>query len=223
MKKFLASLMMIAVSIVFGYWLHAVHLLDHTLIGEGLDWVVEKVPVPEEWDRSPVIETPEEPPTHEQPADSKETQETNSETNEKDDAVDYKKVEDKIFVLLNELREEKGVQSVTKNKQLKKAADVRAKESATSFSHTRPNGGDAFTVFEEKGLAYPYLMAGENLAMGTYYLDEEGMAEFLFNGWVDSPGHYKNMVQKDFEEVGIGVYYDGKILYTTQLFGTPRN
>ena len=57
--------------------------------------------------------------------------------------------------------------------------------------------------------------------MATYYLDEKGMAELLFNGWKESPGHYENMVRKEFTEVGIGVYYDGETLYAAQLFGTP--
>lgn len=57
--------------------------------------------------------------------------------------------------------------------------------------------------------------------MGTYYLDENGMSEWLFDGLKNSPGHYENMVNKDFEEVGIGVHYDGENLYIVQLFGTP--
>lgn len=55
--------------------------------------------------------------------------------------------------------------------------------------------------------------------MATYFKDEAGMAEFLFDGWVESEGHYANMVHPDFIEVGIGVHYDGEFLYAVQIFG----
>ena len=235
MRRLIASLILAVSAIVFGYWLKASSAIEETPIGNGLEWVVDKVEELKdsrnETDDPISSNSTEETKESENKTSSEESEQDVISESEKqpDKANDQKqsklnnqKVQAKIFNLLNQLRKEKNVQQVTKNKQLKKAADIRAKESAETFSHTRPNGKDAFTVFDEKGLDYPYQMAGENLAMGTYYMKEEEMAEFLFNGWVDSPGHYKNMVQKDFSEVGIGVYYDGNNLYATQLFGTPR-
>ena len=235
MRRLLANLILVISAIVFGYWLKASNAIEETPIGDGLEWAVEKVEelrgsrdetdvqVPSDSsDETKVSKNKKSSEESKQDTISENEEQLEKADNHKPAEVDYQKVEAKIFDLLNQLRKEKNVQQVTKNKQLKKAADIRAKESAETFSHTRPNGKDAFTVFDEKGLDYPYQMAGENLAMGTYYMKEEEMAEFLFNGWVDSPGHYKNMVQKDFSEVGIGVYYDGNNLYATQLFGTPR-
>lgn len=133
--------------------------------------------------------------------------------------IDYTLVEDKIMVLLNELRLEKGLLPLAKNETLKAAADYRAIETQTSFSHTRPEGTDFYTIILTDDYWYPYQTVGENLAMATYFTDEEGMAEFLFDGWVESQGHYANMVHPDFLEVGIGVHYDGEFLYAVQLFG----
>lgn len=133
--------------------------------------------------------------------------------------IDYTLVEDKIMVLLNELRLEQGLLPLTKNETLKAAADYRAIETQTSFSHTRPDGTDFYTVIQTDDYWYPYQTVGENLAMATYFKDEAGMAEFLFNGWVESEGHYANMIHPDFREVGIGVHYDGEFLYAVQLFG----
>ncbi|MGB9342429.1 CAP domain-containing protein [Trichococcus sp.] len=135
------------------------------------------------------------------------------------DEIDYTLVEDKIMVLLNELRLEQGLLPLTKNETLKAAADHRAIETQTSFSHTRPDGTDFYTIILTDDYWYPYQTVGENLAMATYFKDEEGMAEFLFDGWVESEGHYANMIHPDFLEVGIGVHYDGEFLYAVQLFG----
>lgn len=135
------------------------------------------------------------------------------------DEIDYTLVEERIMTLLNELRQEQGLLPLTKNDTLKAAADHRAIETQTSFSHTRPDGSDFYTIILTEDYRYPYQMVGENLAMATYFKDEEGMAEFLFNGWVESEGHYANMIQPDFLEVGVGVHYDGEFLYAVQLFG----
>lgn len=133
--------------------------------------------------------------------------------------IDYVLVENRIMTLLNDLRLEQGLLPLTKNETLKAAADYRAIETQTSFSHTRPDGTDFYTVILTDEFWYPYQTVGENLAMATYFKDEVGMAEFLFNGWVKSEGHYANMIQPDFLEVGIGVHYDGEFLYAVQLFG----
>ena len=135
------------------------------------------------------------------------------------DEIDYTLVEDKIMILLNDLRLQQGLLPLTKNETLKAAADHRAIETQTSFSHTRPDGTDFYTIILTDDYWYPYQTVGENLAMATYFKDEEGMAQFLFDGWVESEGHYANMVHPDFLEVGIGVHYDGEFLYAVQLFG----
>ena len=140
----------------------------------------------------------------------------------KPDSVNKEQIEDIIFKLVNELREELGAGSVVKNETLRLAADIRAVETEESFSHTRPNGQEPFTVLKEQETFYPYFMVGENLAMATYFRDDNHMAQLIFDGWVDSEDHYQTMINSDFEELGIGVHYDGEILYATQFFGTPR-
>lgn len=137
------------------------------------------------------------------------------------ESVDYDFIAAKVIELVNELREEKGLNSVKRNAALMTAADVRAVEIETSFSHTRPNGTEPFTVLEEDGINYNYLMAGENLAMATYHKNDMHMAEFIFQGWVDSEDHYATMINPEFVEIGVGVHYDGEILYATQFFGVP--
>ncbi|TLQ09677.1 CAP domain-containing protein [Marinilactibacillus psychrotolerans] len=221
--KVIRKLITLLLAIVFGFWLATTGILHGTIVGEWLETVVNIIPSPSEWtDFSRSTNTSLHMNTQGDLLDiSKESDQSGSTSPLKTSEVDYQVVEERIFVLLNNLRQEQGLNNLKKNDILKKAADLRAKETETSFSHTRPNGKNPFTVFEENGLAYPYRVVGENLGMATYYLDEKEMAELLFNGWVESEGHYENMVRPEYEEIGIGVHYDGEFLYATQMFGTP--
>ena len=120
--------------------------------------------------------------------------------------------------LLNELRIERGLNPLkwNPNSNLQKAAQLRAEEISEEFSHTRPDGTSCFTVFREFNLSR-YRTCGENIAMGTN-LSAEGAMEL----WINSPGHYKNMVNPDFKEVGLGCFIDGDEIYWVQLFFTRQ-
>ena len=214
MRKFFSYSLLFIVLIGFGYWLGSSTILEGTKISDTISLMENKLK------DNPLVLVEESPDISEQEqstsVDSTSTNEL-TETGEIDVAV----VEKRMLELLNDLRIEVGVAPVRSNDQLKKAANIRAIETEESFSHTRPDGKATFTVLEEAEVNYSYRLAGENLAMGTYYLAEKEMAEWLFKGLKDSPGHYENMIKKDFEEVGIGVHYDGTNLYIVQLFGTP--
>lgn len=132
--------------------------------------------------------------------------------------IDIELIRDSIFNLTNDLRHEQGVGQLTQNERLIQAADIRALETGKSFSHTRPNEEPFHTVLQD---VYEYQMAGENLAMGTYHGTATEMASFLFEGWVESEGHYENMIESGFTEMGVGVHFDGEMLYLVQIFGTP--
>ena len=112
--------------------------------------------------------------------------------------------------MLNDLREDKGLQPLKWN-----PSEVRAKEITEEFSHTRPDGSTCFTVLKEFGLSYS--TCGENIAMGTQMSPQKAMEM-----WTNSPGHYKNMVNPDFEEIGLARYKIGDTIYWVQLFYTGR-
>ena len=219
MTKFFGFILTILVSVVFGFWLAATNILDGTRAGDVLYEIVDIIPMPNESSTALQIDIPKEETSASTVQSSEEGTPENTATNQ--NGIDYQVIENHIFELLNELRAEVGVSTLTKNDQLKVAADKRAVETEELFEHTRPDGSDPFTVLEEGETPYRYRWAGENLAMATYYLDEIGMAEVIFEGWKNSEGHYKNMIKPEFKEVGIGIHYDGEILYATQIFGTP--
>lgn len=132
-------------------------------------------------------------------------------------------IETEIFRLTNQSRQAEGLEPLSPDSVLTEAAKIRAKESAILFSHDRPDGRDAFTVFDPNHrLSYPYQIVGENLGKGTLHGNEENMAEFIYQGWVESHGHYENIIRPEFQEMGVGIYYEDHYLYITQLFGTKR-
>lgn len=118
-----------------------------------------------------------------------------------------------IYENVNRYRAEAGVDPIMLDEVLTKAAMVRACEMAWSgvYSHTRPNGTKCFTIFDEFG--FPDCAGGENIAM------KYGNAQSVSEGWKNSSGHYKNMIDDTYSKIGIGVAADQQgCLYWCQEF-----
>lgn len=119
-----------------------------------------------------------------------------------------------VLRLVNEERKKAELPALESLDKLNEMADVRAKESASSFSHTRPDGTRCFTVFADFSLKYR--AAGENLAYG--FQTPEGVVA----AWMASPAHKANILDKDFTYLGIGYFpKDNGKIYCSQLFYTP--
>ena len=96
-----------------------------------------------------------------------------------------------------------------------KLADIRAKEISYHWGHTRPNGESCLTVFPE---SMKYGWKGENIA-GGQTSPEEAVA-----AWMNSEGHKRNILNPNFEFMGVGHYYDSSSFYGNhwvQVFYTP--
>lgn len=115
-----------------------------------------------------------------------------------------------VLSLVNKYRNQNGLASVTLDSSLCKAADIRAKEIKSSFSHTRPNGSSCFTVLSELGISYGG--AGENIAYG------QSTPEEVMTAWMNSDGHRANILGSSFTKLGVGVYSSGGTLYWAQMF-----
>jgi uncharacterized protein YkwD len=126
-----------------------------------------------------------------------------------------------MLALVNELRGSVGAGELALDPVLCEAADIRAKEIAQSFSHTRPDGTLCFTVLADVGSdRNNYRAVGENIAAGSgsrYYT-----ADAPFESWKRSSGHYANMISGDFTLIGIGSYNDGRMTYWVQFFGSNK-
>ena len=120
--------------------------------------------------------------------------------------------EQEVWALVNEARSANGLEALQYDYTLAEAAGKRAEELVSNLSHNRPDGSVCFTVLEEYGIRY--WMAGENIAAG------QTSAESVMNGWLNSPGHYMN-IMGDYSHIGVGHYTDAYgTEYWVQLFIT---
>lgn len=133
--------------------------------------------------------------------------------------------EEDVLVIVNEVRAQGascGGQSfasagpLSMNPALRCAARVHSKDMADRvfFDHINPDGQDPFVRMEMAG--YSYFTAGENIAAGQSTPSE------VMQGWMDSPGHCRNIMNPDFAEIGVGTFEanSGSYRYLwTQTFG----
>lgn len=112
-----------------------------------------------------------------------------------------------VVRLVNQERAKVGLPALTLDTTASKAAQVRAKEIRTSFSHTRPNGSSCFTALKEAGVSYR--TAGENIAAGQQTPEE------VVAAWMNSEGHRKNILSSRYTAIGVGYLKGG---YWTQFF-----
>lgn len=123
----------------------------------------------------------------------------------------------RIIALTNNLRVEQGLKPLATTQLLVDSAQYRADDMGEKeyFSHASPDGKRLGAFLTQSG--YQYRAAGENLAMG--FSDADG----AMNGWMKSPTHYANLVDGEFEDIGVGVrggIYQGKpTVYLAQHFG----
>lgn len=119
--------------------------------------------------------------------------------------------EQQVIDLVNKERAKAGLSALKLDKNVAKAALVRAKETEKSFSHTRPNGSKFSTALTESGVSFRG--AGENIAWGQKTPQE------VMKGWMNSDGHRANILNKNFTTIGVGYYKNAYgVNYWTQLF-----
>lgn len=113
---------------------------------------------------------------------------------------------------VNAERAKVGKNALTMSAALCNCAGVRAKEIATSFSHTRPNGTSCFTVLSDGGVNYT--ACGENLAKGQTSVTD------VMRDWMNSSGHRENILSTshDYNSFGCACYSVGGVNYWVQEF-----
>ena len=136
--------------------------------------------------------------------------------------------------LVNAARAEAAPPSLTFDDELMVAADDHSAwmDATDTFSHTGADGSSPEDRITAAG--YEATRMGENISFfsGT---DETGataaatthFVEELHEGFMDSPDHYQNLVNPDFQDVGIslieGDYQGSPAIFVTQDFGTPES
>lgn len=117
---------------------------------------------------------------------------------------------EQVVNLVNEERSKEGLSPLALDKTVAAAAQVRAQEIVTSFSHTRPDGTSFATALKEQNISYR--RAGENIAWGQKTPEE------VVNAWMNSSGHRANIMNPDFTSIGVGYYQVNGVNYWCQLF-----
>lgn len=113
----------------------------------------------------------------------------------------------RVIELVNIERTAYGLNPVTATYNLSSAAQARAIETSTYYSHTRPNGESCFTILKEYNVER--WGAGENIAAG------QSTPEEVVTDWMNSPGHRANILNAKFKHLGVGYYEEPSAFYGT--------
>jgi len=124
-----------------------------------------------------------------------------------------------LIKLTNIEREKEGLPALLYNEVLALAAKNKALDLLREdyFSHSSPKGKVFSDWVEEAGYNYSY--TGENLAMD--FMTNEG----VMNGWFNSGKHKENILNDDYQEIGMatieGQFKGRKTVIVVQIFGAP--
>ena len=119
----------------------------------------------------------------------------------------------------NDEREAEDLAPLIRSAVLDEAASMKAAHMAEHqyFAHFSPDGVSPWHWFDTAD--YPFVHAGENLAI--YFTDSSEIVD----AWMGSPTHRANILNGNYQEIGIGIAqgeYEGyATVYVVQLFGTP--
>ncbi len=105
------------------------------------------------------------------------------------------------------------------NPQLAEAAQAHSEDMAQQgyFAHKNKQGNEVPQRAEARGYRWRHI--GENISRG------QTSAQEAVAGWIDSPGHCRNLMNPKFTEIGVGVSIRQSrrpAAYWTQVFGAPR-
>jgi uncharacterized protein YkwD len=120
----------------------------------------------------------------------------------------------------NAERRARGLDPLSENSLLNDIAYTRARDMLEKqyFAHVSPTGSQASDVAREVG--YRYKIIAENLAAGNFL-----SARKMVEGWMQSPGHRKNILTADVTEIGVaivkGKMHGRKTVIGVQIFGLP--
>lgn len=118
--------------------------------------------------------------------------------------------EAEVVELINDIRAQYGLGQLSIDTELSRVARIKSQDMRDKgyFSHQSPTYGSPFDMMTSFGIKYR--TAGENIAMG--YRTPESVVD----GWMNSEGHRKNILNGSFTRIGMGYVESGN--YWTQMF-----
>jgi hypothetical protein len=122
--------------------------------------------------------------------------------------------------LANDNRSQNNIKPLQRNERLDIAANMKASDMIEKdyFAHFAPDGTTPWYFIREAGYSFDY--AGENLAINFSDPKE------IDNAWMSSPTHKENLLNTNFQELGIaakeGKYNGVDTVYVVQMFASPE-
>ncbi len=111
--------------------------------------------------------------------------------------------------LINSYRAKKGLKPLRLNSKLTLAAKAHSRDLA-KWDRISHHGSDGSNPWKRVGrTGYPARLTAENVGTGQITIEE------VFKGWQESPGHNKNLLLADAEEMGIALVHDPKTEFKT--------
>lgn len=117
----------------------------------------------------------------------------------------------RVVELVNVHRQNSGLTPLSHDPALQQMAAVRAEEITRLFSHDRPDGRSCFSVWDDFQVERGFI--AENIAAG------HRNADAVVDGWMNSDGHRKNIMNSVYTKIGVGSYIKDGTIYWVQLFG----
>lgn len=143
--------------------------------------------------------------------------EMNSKISNDEGRFDEVEFREEFLKLVNEERIRVGAKPLIWDENLKDGTDIRADELGRQgkIEHKRPDGRHWKTAFGDVFRGHH----GENLIMSSgRNFTSKSLAEFCFNKWKGSEGHYKNMIREDFYSNWISVYINDDNMVAVNIF-----
>lgn len=164
----------------------------------------------------------------------------NSQAQTPNDLIDlqqpnYELLERLILDEVNELRKKKRRAPLAVEGNLEKAATDHNNwlKGRKKLTHNEPDRRRKRPYDRVKIYSDDFIKVGENVQYLGLSYEQQGRrkwpntitykaaAKKAFKNWKNSPGHYKNLISKEFNKVGTAVVYDAKNFrfYATQVYG----
>ena len=130
----------------------------------------------------------------------------------------YGATESRIFDLINAQRRRQGLRPLVYNPQLDRMAKIQAENMARyqKMAHVIPDASLPSLGDRARYVGYVYGRLAENVALGY------PNAETVVEGWMNSSGHRRNILDGEVVETGVGIARSAAGgLYYCQVFGRP--
>ena len=131
----------------------------------------------------------------------------------------YGTTESRIFDLINAQRQHQGLRPLVYNAQLDRMAKIQADNMARfqKMAHVLPDANLPSLGDRARYVGYTYGRIAENVALGF------PNAETVVEGWMNSSGHRRNILDREVIETGIGIARSSAGgIYYCQVFGRQR-